>query len=118
MSASTEQNPDRREPIGVVSELLGTVVTLEVTVGATVGAGHVVALIESMKLHHEVAAPAAGRVVGIAVAVGDTVRPGDLLFELAVGDSTPRRPANPMVRHQRRRPGRRRPGSNAPTWQR
>ena len=86
MSASTEQTPNRQEPIGVVSELLGTVVTLEVLVGASVGAGQIVALIESMKLHHEVVAPAAGKVVGIAVAVGDTVRPGDLLLELAVGD--------------------------------
>ena len=86
MSASTEQARNRPGPIGVVSELLGTVVTLDVTVGATVGAGQVVALIESMKLHHEVVAPAAGRVVRIAVAVADTVRPGDLLFELAVGD--------------------------------
>ncbi len=61
MSASTEQTPNRQEPIGVVSELLGTVVTLEVLVGASVGAGQVVALIESMKLHHEVVAPAAGQ---------------------------------------------------------
>ena len=60
MSASTEPSPDRREPIGVVSELLGTVVTLEVVAGASVRAGQVVALIESMKLHHEVVASAAG----------------------------------------------------------
>ena len=81
MSASTEQSPDRPEPIRVVSELLGTVVTLEVAVGVRVGAGQVVALIESMKLHHEVVAPADGRVVAIVVAVGDTVRPGDLLLD-------------------------------------
>ena len=61
----------------------------------TVVAGQVVALIESMKLHHEVVASAAGRVVGIAVAVGDTVRPGDLLFELAVGDVDPVSPGAP-----------------------
>ena len=53
--------------------------TLEVVAGASVRAGQVVALVESMKLHHEVVAPAAGTVVAIAVAVGDTVRPGDLL---------------------------------------
>ena len=94
MSASTEQTPNQ-EPIGVVSELLGTVVTLEAIVGASVAAGEVVALIESMKLHHEVVAPAAGRVVGIAVAVGDTVRPGDLLFELAIGDVDPASSAAP-----------------------
>ena len=86
MSASTEQTPNRQEPIGVLSELLGTVVTLEVLVGAAVVAGQVVALVESMKLHHEVVAPVAGRVARIAVAVGDTVRPGDLLFGIAVGD--------------------------------
>ena len=106
MSASTEQSPDRQEPIGVVSELLGTVVTLEVVVGASVGAGQVVALIESMKLHHEVVAPAAGRVVAIAVAIGDTVRPGDLLLEIAVGDVDAVSSASQPTMRPRREPAR------------
>jgi acetyl-CoA carboxylase carboxyltransferase component len=85
MSASTEQSPDSHDRIGVISELVGTVVSLEVVVGTSVGVGQVVALIESMKLHHEVVVPAAGRVAGIAVGVGETVRPGDLLFVIAAG---------------------------------
>ena len=89
MSADTQPSPDRREPIDVVSELLGTVVTLEVVTGASVRAGQVVALVESMKLHHEVVASAAGTVVAIAVAVGDTVRPGDLLMTIGPGDVSP-----------------------------
>jgi acetyl-CoA carboxylase carboxyltransferase component len=87
MSVSIERPADPHGPIRVVSELLGTVVTLEVTVDDLVTAGQVVALIESMKLHHEVVVPAAGRVTAIAVAIGDTVRPGDPLLDVVVGDA-------------------------------
>jgi acetyl-CoA carboxylase carboxyltransferase component len=86
MSATTSLSPDRQDPIRVVSELLGTVVTIEVVAGDRVTAGQIVALIESMKLHHEVVAPATGNVVAIAVAIGDTVRPGDGLLEILAGD--------------------------------
>ncbi len=68
----------------VVSELLGTIGTLDVAVGDRVRAGHVLALVESMKLHHEIAASASGAVAAIAVDVGSTVRPGDLLFRIDV----------------------------------
>lgn len=48
-------------------------------------AGSVVALVESMKLHHEVVAPVAGVVTVVSVEVGTTVRPGDALLEIAPG---------------------------------
>ncbi|MGH9135090.1 MAG: carboxyl transferase domain-containing protein, partial [Ilumatobacteraceae bacterium] len=85
MSATDRPSDVSSEAIAIVSELQGTVVTLEVGAGATVGAGQVIALIESMKLHHEVVAPVAGRVSAIAVSIGDTVRPGDLLLHLVEG---------------------------------
>lgn len=68
------------------SDLQGTVVTLEVEPGQVVRAGTVLALVESMKLHHELVAPEAAVVVSIGVAVGSTVRPGDVLFELGPHD--------------------------------
>jgi len=66
----------------VRSELQGTVVSLETTVGAVVRAGSALALVESMKLHHEVPAPHPGTVTAVIAAVGQTVMPGDMLFEL------------------------------------
>jgi acetyl-CoA carboxylase carboxyltransferase component len=60
----------------VTSPLLGTVVAVEVAVGDVVREGQVVALVESMKLHHEVVATAAGRVVRLAAVVGEQVAAG------------------------------------------
>jgi acetyl-CoA carboxylase carboxyltransferase component len=68
--------------VTVRSELQGTVVSLETAVGHAVRVGSALALVESMKLHHEVSAPSAGTVLTIAVSVGATVMPGDPLFEL------------------------------------
>lgn len=70
------------------SQLQGTIVEIFVSTGDAVPAGAVVALIESMKLHHEVAAPTALTVVGVSVAVGDTVRAGDALIEFAANADT------------------------------
>ena len=70
--------------IDVVSELQGTVVALLVRPGDSVRFGGALALIESMKMHHEVAAPADGIVESIAVAEGSTLAVGDTL--MALGD--------------------------------
>ena len=66
----------------VRSPLQGTIVSLEVAPGDVVRRGAVLALIESMKMHHDVAAEEAGRVVEVTVAVGAAVMPGDLLVRL------------------------------------
>jgi acetyl-CoA carboxylase carboxyltransferase component len=77
------------EHIQVLSELQGTIVSIEVTPGDAVRAGSVLALVESMKLHHEVIAPASGTLAVAHVAAGDTVLPGDELFALtATSDPT------------------------------
>ncbi len=84
-----EGNADRT---AVTSELQGTIVSIDVAVGATVAPGTVLALIESMKLHHDVLAGVDGAVASIDVDVGSTVHPGDLLFELVPvvhGDAGP-----------------------------
>jgi acetyl-CoA carboxylase carboxyltransferase component len=73
------------------SPLQGTIISIEVAEGDTVRAGEVVFLVESMKMHHEVAAPAAGRVDELLVDVGKAVMPGDVLARLepVLGASAP-----------------------------
>ncbi len=66
----------------VRSPLQGTIVSLEVAAGDVVGAGAVLLLIESMKMHHDVVAADGGRVGEILVAVGTAVMPGDALVRL------------------------------------
>ena len=75
------------DSVPVRSELHGTIVSIEVQVGQNVVAGATLALVESMKLHHDIVAPAAGAVSSIAVEVGSTVRPGDALFDLGPVDA-------------------------------
>ncbi|MGA1052422.1 MAG: carboxyl transferase domain-containing protein [Ilumatobacteraceae bacterium] len=70
-------------PAPVLAPLQGTVVSVEVAEGSAVRAGSVVALVESMKLHHEVVAPVAGLVTAVTVEPGATVRPGDVLLVIA-----------------------------------
>jgi len=66
--------------INVSSELQGAVVALFVEQGSHVRGGDVLALIESMKMHHEVIAPISGVVQSIVVAAGETVGVGQQLF--------------------------------------
>ncbi|HSP28742.1 MAG TPA: carboxyl transferase domain-containing protein, partial [Ilumatobacteraceae bacterium] len=71
--------------VAVSAELQGTIVGLFVEVGATVGAGDVLALVESMKMHHEVLAPVAGVIDSLGVVQGDTVAIGQELARIAEG---------------------------------
>ena len=66
----------------VRSPLQGTVVSIEVATGDVVRAGTVLMLIESMKMHHDVAATEQGRVAELLVGVGTAVMPGDRLVVL------------------------------------
>lgn len=72
--------------IEITAPLTGVVEELA-AVGARVAAGAPVAVLESMKMHHEVPAPAAGSVRSVAVEVGDHVEEGQTLALLdASGD--------------------------------
>jgi len=81
--------------VEVSTELQGTLVALLVGAGDPVRAGGVVALVESMKMHHEVVAPVDGVVEAVVAAEGSTVSPGDVLVTLgppiaaAAGDVLP-----------------------------
>jgi acetyl-CoA carboxylase carboxyltransferase component len=88
-STPPHQDAERR----VRSQLQGTVVSVEVGAGAVVVAGAVLALIESMKLHHEVLADADGTVTEVVAEVGATVHGGDVLFVIGPPAEGPTRSA-------------------------
>lgn len=68
----------------ITAPLQGTVVVLLVDEGAAVSAGSIIALVESMKMHHDVVAPTDG-VVSWSVAVGDTVVADSAIGAIEVG---------------------------------
>jgi biotin carboxyl carrier protein len=69
-------------PGAEVAPLAGVVISIDVAVGQTVGAGARIATIEAMKMKTEVFAKGAGRVTSIAVAAGDAVDTGGVLLIL------------------------------------
>ncbi len=71
--------------VTVSAQLQGTIVGLFVEVGSPVRVGDVLALVESMKMHHEVVAPVDGTVDSLAVLQGSTVAIGDDLVRIAEG---------------------------------
>ena len=66
-----------------VAPLAGTVQSVDVTVGQAVNVGDKIATIEAMKMKTEVHAKGAGKVVSIAVKIGDSVDTGGVLLTLA-----------------------------------
>ena len=81
--------------VSVVTELQGTIVQVLVEVGESVDAGSPVALIESMKMHHDVVAPQAGVVTRIDAPVGTTLMTGDTVMIL--GPVSVAAPGAPVV---------------------
>jgi acetyl-CoA carboxylase carboxyltransferase component len=65
--------------MNVVAELQGAIVDVRVGSDSLVRRGEAIALIESMKMHHEVVAPIDGVVRELRVAVGQTVVVGEVL---------------------------------------
>ena len=86
--------------VRVTAELQGTIVAVFVDVGASVHAGDVLALVESMKMHHELLAPASGVVDSLAVGEGDTIAVGQEFARITPGvhdvPGTSRTPAAPV----------------------
>ena len=72
--AADVDGPDGTKP--VPAPMQGTIVSLDVTVGATVRRGQPVLVMEAMKMQHEIAATATGIVRAVTVAIGDTVFEG------------------------------------------
>jgi acetyl-CoA carboxylase carboxyltransferase component len=74
--------------VTVSAQLQGTIVGLYVEIGTTVQTGDVLALVESMKMHHEVVAPVDGTVDAVAVQQGSTVVVGQELAKIVEGVAT------------------------------
>jgi acetyl-CoA carboxylase carboxyltransferase component len=70
------------DPTAVTAHLQGTIVSVLVAPGESVGSGSVVALVESMKMHHEILASAAGVVSAVLTPEGSTVAVGEKVVEL------------------------------------
>ena len=66
-----------------VAPLAGTIQSIDVTQGQTVKAGDPIVVIEAMKMKTAVHAKGAGKVVAIAVKVGDAVDTGAVLVTIA-----------------------------------
>ncbi|MCF6743978.1 carbamoyl-phosphate synthase large subunit [Blastococcus sp. KM273128] len=71
---------------GLRAPVPGTVVAVEAADGATLEPGAAVVVLEAMKMEHVVALPAGGTVRRLAVRIGETVRQGQLLAEVAHAD--------------------------------
>ena len=81
--------PDETLPDGVVAipaPLQGTLVKFEIEPGDPVWAGRTVAIMEAMKMEHEVRAAESGHVQRLAIASGDTVMEGHPLLYLDAGE--------------------------------
>jgi acetyl-CoA carboxylase carboxyltransferase component len=74
------------EQTAVKAPFAGVVVALPRAVSERVGAGSPVAVLEAMKMEHEVLAETDGVVGELAVAIGDAVEEGQLLLTLAPAD--------------------------------
>ncbi len=97
MSALLAAADDSKEPvgpegsIGLASAIQGTIVAVSVTVGDPVRVGQLVAVVEAMKLQHDIKADRSGMVCAVSMAVGDVVRQGHPIvfiheMEVAAGD--------------------------------
>ena len=71
--------------VAVAASMRASVVSIDVEVGATVRRGQHVAVLEAMKMHHELSAAASGTVVAIVAAVGDVVDEGAALLFIIAG---------------------------------
>ena len=68
--------------VNVEAHITGTIFKVETEVGATVSAGDVLVILESMKMEMPVEAPSAGRVTKVCVEEGQSVEEGETLVVL------------------------------------
>jgi biotin carboxyl carrier protein len=66
----------------IVAPMPGTILSVAVTVGEQIEAGHVVCVLEAMKMKNPIRATHSGAVTEIAVQVGQTVAHGEVLVRL------------------------------------
>ncbi|MEM7468031.1 MAG: carboxyl transferase domain-containing protein, partial [Pseudomonadota bacterium] len=74
--------------IEILAPMAGSIVTVAVEIGETVNAGQVLAVLEAMKMHHEVVAASAGVVEIIHRPEGEVVDEDELMFELTASENS------------------------------
>jgi glutaconyl-CoA decarboxylase len=80
--AATPQRPAAAGAGTVTATMTGEIVEVRVKAGDRVAAGHVLAILEAMKMRNEVTAPVAGTVDTVSVTPGSRVSQGDVLVVL------------------------------------
>lgn len=68
--------------VPVESPMAGKVVAINVKTGDVVTEGHVVAILEAMKMENAITAPVSGKVTEVPSAVGTVMRKGDVLVRI------------------------------------
>ncbi len=63
----------------VKAPIAGTILTVNVSTGASVKAGDVLMVLEAMKMENEICAPCDGKITSVAVSGGASVQSGALL---------------------------------------
>ena len=63
----------------VKAPIAGTILTVNVSTGASVKAGDVIMVLEAMKMENELCAPCDGKITSVAVSGGASVQSGALL---------------------------------------
>lgn len=81
-SAATHSAPQTGGPKNVVSELPGTVTTVNVSAGQRVKRGETLLVIEAMKMANDIVSEVDGTVQRVVVSAGQSVNQGDLLVEM------------------------------------
>ena len=74
----------------IAAPMHGRLIALFVEQGQAVEAGARLAVVEAMKMEHALNAPAAGRIDGLSVRVGDTVEQGRMLMRVLPEPNAPR----------------------------
>lgn len=70
--------------IDIKADVTGKVWRIEAETGASLAAGDMVMILESMKMEIPVEAPKAGKLAALAVAEGDAVKEGQVVARLQV----------------------------------
>lgn len=70
--------------LDIKADVTGKVWKLEAALGASLAAGDIVMILESMKMEIPVEAPKAGRLATLTVAEGDSIKEGQVLAKLEV----------------------------------
>ena len=78
---STTRVGYRRGMTEIRADMVANVMEIYVAEGDTINVGDTIVLLESMKMEIPVIAETAGKVIRLAVSVGDVVQEGDLIIE-------------------------------------